>query len=261
MYPDIFVQINDFLGPIGLDTFTIFIGIGLVFLLNSVIHAFEKQLGFSRQKTNRLLLFFGIGLAVTYGFAVFFDALFHYFSDGVFEGGITFIAGFMGGVICFSLLVYFFMKEERNHLITLLNVIIPGVLLAHAFGRLGCFSVGCCYGSPTTSIFGVLFPEGTNPYSDGIRTHIHPTQLYEAFFLFFVYFMFKFVKKGKDYHFSIYLISYGVFRFLLEIFLRGDNRGTLFGVAPSAILSVVMFLGGVILLVWQLRKKRKDLTI
>ncbi|MGD9604909.1 MAG: prolipoprotein diacylglyceryl transferase [Bacilli bacterium] len=259
MYPEIFVKINEILDPIGLDTFTIFVGIGLVFLLNYVINGFEKTLNFSRQKTNKLLLFFGIGLVITYGFASFFDALFHYLDDGEFEGGLTFIAGFMGGVICFSLLVYFFMKEERKNILKILNVVIPGILLAHGFGRLGCFSVGCCYGKPTTSIFGILFPEGTNPYADGIRVPIHPTQLYEAFFLFLMFFIFKYYKKINNFRFSIYLISYGTFRFLLEIFLRGDSRGTLFGVAPSAILAVVMALGGVVLLIWQLRK-RQDLA-
>ncbi|HPN60752.1 MAG TPA: prolipoprotein diacylglyceryl transferase [Bacilli bacterium] len=259
MYPEIFVKMNEFLEPIGLDTFVLFIGIGLVFLLNFVINGFEKELGFSRQKTNRLLLLFGIGLAVTYGFALFFDALFHYFEDGEFSGGITYIAGFMGGVICFTLLVYFFVKEERPNILKILNVVVPGILLAHGFGRLGCFSVGCCYGKATNSFLGVLFPEGTNPYADGIRTPIHPTQLYEAFFLFLMFFILNFYKKGARFRFAIYLISYGVFRFFLEIFLRGDNRGSLFGVAPSAILSAVMFLAGITLLIIQLRKG-KDLA-
>lgn len=259
MYPEIFVKINEALEPIGLDTFTIFIGIGLIFLLNFVINGFEKTLGFSRQKTNKLLLFFGIGLAVTYLFAAFFDALFHFFDDGEFQGGITYIAGFLGGVICFSLLVYLFMKEERPNILKILNIIVPGILLAHGFGRLGCFSVGCCYGEETTSIFGILFPEGTNPYADGIRTPIHPTQLYEALFLFLMFFILKYYKAIKNYRFSIYLISYGIFRFLIEIFLRGDNRGTLFGVAPSAILSIVMLLSGITILLLQLRT-RKDLV-
>src|SRR5690606_1563789 len=106
-------------------------------------------------------------------------------------GGITFIAGFLGGLTTFVLLVYFVMKEERLNIYSILNLIIPGVILAHGIGRLGCFSVGCCYGLPTDSIFGVYFPAGTNPYIDGIREKIHPTQLYEAFFLFGLFFLLK----------------------------------------------------------------------
>jgi len=259
MYPEFIIRINEALEPIGLDTFVIFVGIGVVVMLNYIINALERTLGYSRKDTNRLLIFFGIGLAVTYFFSYFFDALFHYLETGVFEGGITFIAGFVGGVICFSLLIYFFMKPERKNILKILNVIIPGILLAHAFGRLGCFSVGCCYGTETTGIFGVFFPEGTNPYADGIRTAIHPTQLYEAFFLFAMFFVLKYVPKVKEHRFSVYLMSYGAFRFCLELFLRGDSRGVLFGLPPSEILSVLMFIAGAIIIIFEFKKK-KDLV-
>ena len=138
------------------------------------------------------MVLFGISLLITYLFAWFFDSLFHYFVSGSFDGeGITYIAGFLGGAISFSILVYFLMKEERKNLIHIFNLIIPGVILAHAIGRIGCFSVGCCYGIKTDSIFGFYFPEGTNAYIDGIRTKIHPTQLYESIFLFSLFFLLK----------------------------------------------------------------------
>ncbi|MFA7435660.1 MAG: prolipoprotein diacylglyceryl transferase family protein [Bacilli bacterium] len=250
MHEHFFNKINDVLEYIDMSTFTVFLGIALIVLVYFFINALEKKRGFSREKTNKFLILFGGALLITYLFAWFFDALFHYFENDEFEGGITFIAGFIGGVVSFVLLIYFLMKDERKNIYSILNLIIPGVILAHAIGRLGCFSVGCCYGIDAEgSIFGVYFPEGTNPYIDGIRVKIHPTQLYEAFFLFALFFIIK-LKVFKKNEFSYYLIFYGIFRFILEVFFRGDSRGEIFGVAPSSILSVVMVLAGIGILLY-----------
>jgi len=214
-------------------------------------------MGYTKEKTNKQIIIFGISLLITYFFAYFFDALFHYFENGTFSGGITYIAGFFGGIISFILFTFHLLKEERKNIYKILNLIIPGVVLAHAIGRIGCFSVGCCYGKPTNSIFGVYFPVGTNPYIDGIREKVHPTQLYEAFFLVFLFFGLR-SRFAKNRELPLYLILYGVFRFILEIFFRGDDRGKIFGVAPSVILSIFMFLGGIILLL--IRKKNGEVN-
>lgn len=257
MHDKIFGKANEWLAKFDMSTFTIFLAIALIVLVYFFINALEKRKGYSRELTNKFLILFVISLAITYLFAIFFDALFHYFESGIFDGGITFIAGFLGGLVTFVLLIYFFIKSERKNILSILNLIIPGVILAHAIGRLGCFSVGCCYGLPTDSIFGVYFPEGTNPYADGIREHIHPTQMYEAIFLVGLFFLLK-LKYFKNNEFSYYLMFYGIFRFILEVFFRGDSRGLIFGIAPSAILSIIMFLIGVGLLVIQIFKNKKN---
>jgi len=262
MFPKFIVRLNEFLDKLNLSSFSIFVVIGLVLMMFYIIKALEIKNGYSRERTNKLLIFFAVALAVTYVFATFFDALFHFFADGDFTlESITFIAGFLGGVISFVILIYFFMKDERKNILNILNIIIPGVVLAHAFGRIGCFSVGCCYGEETSSIFGVYFPDGTNPYFDGIYEPIHPTQLYESFFLFGLFFSLNYISKIKNFRFSIYLISYGSFRFILEKFFRGDSRGQLFGFPPSQILSVVMLILGVSLLIYIHLHQKKEIKV
>jgi prolipoprotein diacylglyceryltransferase len=32
----------------------------------------------------------------------------------------------------------------------------PGLVIAHAWGRLGCFMAGCCHGRPTASVLGSI---------------------------------------------------------------------------------------------------------
>ena len=44
----------------------------------------------------------------------------------------------------------------------------------------------------------------------------------------------------------IYMLSYGVFRFLVE-FIRGDERGQLQGLSPSQYWCIALILGAVVL--------------
>ena len=53
------------------------------------------------------------------------------------------------------------------------------------------------------------------------------------------------LKKDFKHNLSLYLISYGIFRFLIE-YVRGDDRGELVGfITPSQFWSVFMVLAGV----------------
>jgi len=257
-YPDFVVNINEWLGKIGLDLYGVLLGVGIIVLVEYAIYAFEKKERYPRAATNKFLIFIALSLAFALLSALLFDAVFHYFQTGVFAfGPITYIGGFIGGVAVFAVLIYFFYPDERKNILQLLNIIIPGVVLAHAFGRLGCFTAGCCYGRETDGVFGVLFPPGTNPYADGIRVPIHPTQLYEAFFLFAFFFVLVYVPKVKKHKFASYLIGYGVFRFVMEKFFRDDPRGLLFGFPPSLVLSFLMVLTGIAILFYTLFFKKK----
>ncbi|NUM87830.1 MAG: prolipoprotein diacylglyceryl transferase [Bdellovibrionales bacterium] len=126
---------------------------------------------------------------------------------------------------------------ERKHgprLIEIAPVAPLCITIAHAFGRLGCFFAGCCYGKPTDSFFGVRFPN--------MLHRVYPTQLFESLFLFLLFgVLYYLVFERRSYQaFAIYLFSYGVFRFGIE-FIRGDHRGVFVGsLSPSQTLSLVM---------------------
>jgi phosphatidylglycerol:prolipoprotein diacylglycerol transferase len=88
---------------------------------------------------------------------------------------------------------------------------------AIAFGRLGCFSAGCCYGTVTRLPWGVDF-------GDGLRRH--PTQLYE--FLFHLTCAVTLLWLGDRGYFKtqlikLYIIAYLVYRFLTE-FIRPEPK-------------------------------------
>ena len=182
-------------------------------------------------------------IVVGFGFATLFQSTYNYIKNpsAGFElgSGMTFIGGLIGGVACFLAIYFIFRKKYTTRLYEVISLLPCSILIAHAFGRIGCFFAGCCYGKETDSFLGVQFPDLPHP--------VHPTQLYEAAFLFvlFAVSVYLILKKDFKHNLSLYLIAYGVFRFLIE-YVRGDDRGELVGfVSPSQFWSILMAVAGV----------------
>ena len=136
----------------------------------------------------------------------------------------------MGAILSVILGIYLYARFLKLQFLRTLDYVCQAAPLWHFFGRLGCFSAGCCYGIPTSKPWGVKF---TNPQSlverDLLGIPIHPTQLYEAFgelgIFFILYFFFlKRLESGKirpGVLSAAYIGGYGVLRYILE-FYRGD---------------------------------------
>lgn len=148
--------------------------------------------------------------------------------------GLTFLGGFLSGIFCLILCL----KICGLKILETLNSLTIPFCIAHFLGRIGCFLAGCCFGKPTNSIFGVKFPMNSIPYYHYAKiTGIHPTQLYESFFVFILIILFLILKTKNK--FTSYLLSYSIFRFLIE-FIRADDRGSMFNqyyFSPSQILT------------------------
>ncbi len=193
-------------------------------------------------------VFYNAILSIALGFlsASLFQATYEYIENPdkgfrLFNSGMTFIGGLIGGVACFLIVYSFMRKRYKGRVIDIVSFAPCCILIAHAFGRLGCFFAGCCYGKPTDCFLGVQFPH--LPYK------VHPTQLYESAFLFALCALCFFLSWKKDFkhNMSLYLVAYGIFRFCIE-FLRGDDRGELVaGVSPSQFWSIGMVALGIAL--------------
>ena len=138
-------------------------------------------------------------------------------SGGVFQGGLTF------GVI-FAL---WYFRRKKIPTWKAADVIAPALALGHAFGRIGCFSAGCCYGSACELPWGATF---TNDYAHGLtgiplHVALHPVQIYEAILnaLNFLFLFLVLKKKRFDGQvFALYIVAYSIIRFMTEFF-RGDH--------------------------------------
>ncbi|MBR2440289.1 MAG: prolipoprotein diacylglyceryl transferase [Lentisphaeria bacterium] len=166
------------------------------------------------------------------------------------QGGLVFYGGFILSTIV--LITYCIIK--KINLARLLDVFAPAVALGHAFGRLGCFMQGCCFGKPAgDSWCGVTFPAGSAPaerfpmpatgeiiMQKMPSLPLYPTQLIEAgvnFALFGLLFFIagKFKKPGRVA--GLYVVCYAVLRFLME-FMRGDHTHSVVGLTPSQSVAV-----------------------
>ncbi|MBU4305688.1 MAG: prolipoprotein diacylglyceryl transferase [Candidatus Omnitrophica bacterium] len=155
----------------------------------------------------------------------------------LYKGGLVFHGSFFLGLLC----AVFFIKKHRLPFLKTMDVLALFLPLAHAFGRMGCFLNGCCYGRVTDLPWGVVFPGAVFP--------VHPVQLYAVFFLISIFSVLVLIGKRKQFDgqiISVYLILYGVVRFGLEFF-RGDNPKLMFGLSLFQYISVIIFLSGVFL--------------
>ncbi len=213
---------------------------------------------FNDESQYKILIIGVIGAALGILSAMLFQSFYDYLANPSggfhFSSDMTFLGGLIGGVAGFLIVywIYIYLIAPRakgrilsNHMNATLTDALPfipiAICIAHAFGRLGCFFAGCCYGVETDAWYGL-------PVKAGSSANVIPTQLFEMIFLVLLvivmsvlYFRFKF-----NYNFSVYLMAYGVWRFFIE-FLRDDYRGGVEGAAltPSQIISIVMVACGI----------------
>lgn len=218
-----------------------------------VFRLFYKQVGLSGKVFNFALIVAFSGIVLGYLSAVLFQSWFSFLETGEFVWGVgaTFYGGLIGAVIVY-LAVYFgvghFLFKDRAHVAQfnkVLSLIVACIVVAHAFGRIGCLFAGCCYGSVTDSTIGI------DMWVDGEWQSRIPIQLFEAIFLIVLAaaLLFLTVKMKCEYTASVYLIVYGIWRFFIE-YARDDNRGAsgIDFLSPSQLTAVLLVLAGIALI-------------
>ncbi len=248
----------------GIYLYGICMAIGIIACFIFVMTIMDKR-NFNEEAVDKILLIGIAATAIGVGMAAVVQALYDYIANpdaGFKFGGMTFYGGLIGGVgsylIFWNLYVYVIAPRTKIKLLQnnmnagILDAVpfIPiGICIAHAFGRLGCFFAGCCYGGETDAWYGITF-YNYYPSSDSLVPFSSPripTQLFECIFLALLalimailYFRHKF-----ECNMGIYCIGYGVFRFLIE-YLRADYRGEfVVGLTPSQFWAIVMMALGI----------------
>ena len=152
------------------------------------------------------------------------------------QGGLA----FLGGALLAALIVLLSARRKGLGLGNVADVLAPSVSLAHVFGRLGCFLVGCCYGKPWAA--GVHFPPDSVAYEELLARHeifagaectpnLHPTQLYEAGGELLIFVSLLLLWRRRKFPGMValaYAFAYGILRFLVEVFRDDQVRGFVF---------------------------------
>jgi phosphatidylglycerol:prolipoprotein diacylglycerol transferase len=161
-------------------------------------------------------------------------------SGFVLYGGL--VAGVAAGVL--------YTKMRGFSVAVLADLVAPCIMLALAFGRIGCFLNGCCHGKEGTSFLCMSFPPQSPASIAQGKTFeksapVHPTQLYETAaalgFFFLLSWIYRKKRKANGEVFLMMVMLYGAWRFLIE-FLRGDERPQWLGeLSYSQVVSIGIF--------------------
>ena len=238
------------IGNLHVYAYGICMAVGIIACFAFLLWAFWYK-NFNEECTDKMLFLGLIATAIGILFAMLFQSVYNYIETGKFTfGSMTFIGGLIGGVgsylLFYNLYVYVVaprtkIKALQNNMNASLTDALPfipiGITIAHAFGRLGCTFAGCCYGKEAD--WGIYFATA--------GTKVIPTQLFECIFLVILsvvmavlYFKFKF-----NCNLGLYLVAYGVWRFIIEFF-RNDDRGSFIpGLSPSQFWCIIMVLAGI----------------
>ena len=221
MHPELFSIGNFTVHTYG---FMIMLGALLGYIYMSM--SAKKDLGIDPDKIQTLAIY--VILAAFIGGKLFF-----YFEKPsfYFNPPSNMLVNFRTGFVFYGSLIFalpiavWFFRKEKWPLWPMLDRLAITTLIIHASGRLGCFAAGCCYGVPTDAPWGVTFTHELSQ-AEPLHTALHPTQLYESFFLMGILvflLMFKRHQRFEGQLFSIYLMLYAIGRGVIEIF-RGDLR-------------------------------------
>lgn len=152
------------------------------------------------------------------------------------QGGLIYYGGFLAAALAAAI----FARVRHESFWPFTDFTITALPLGHAFGRIGCFLNGCCYGRPSELPWAVML----------CTERVHPVQLYEAFGNFAIYVLLMMIyrrKSGSGIVFALYLTLYPLLRFACEFF-RGDPRMPFEFLTMAQAVSLALFAVGGILL-------------
>ena len=177
----------------------------------------------------------------------------------VWNGGLA----IHGGIIVGAFTMYLYAKKKKLNLIKLLDIASPALILAQAIGRWGNFFNSEAHGFATTYAYLKnlhFIPEFIIQGMYIENTYYIPTFYFESlwcllgFLILIIIRRLKYIKNGTI--ISIYLMWYSIGRFFIEAW-RTDSL-MLGGFKIAQIISVILFLGAFVYLVFIYKKEKYE---
>jgi phosphatidylglycerol:prolipoprotein diacylglycerol transferase len=265
------------LGPVAIHTYGLLIAVGFLLCLHFVQRDAERIGIDSGLIGNSAFWVLLLGLAGTRIMHIILYSGEYSWSNpmgwfAIWQGGLV----FHGGIAPAVLYAWWAIRRNKLDFWKTADVVMPYIPLAHAFGRLGCFFYGCCYGIRTDCPLGIRFPPGSPAALDhfpGIHAEdwsfpVHPTQLYGIVGLLAACALLMYLRKRAraakpnpidGLTFPAYFIVYGTGRFAME-FLRGDHNPTYGPLTVQQIFSLALVAASIVFFAALFRNKRKAAT-
>ncbi len=162
-----------------------------------------------------------------------------------------------GAILGATLGIWVYSKFSKFQFGYLADLIVPGLILAQIVGRVGCTINGCCYGTPASLPWAIIYthPDSLGPL--GIASH--PTTVYEMIYLAIIFVVVLILKnrlRPDGSLFLVYLVLYSLWRLGID-FLR-DGTPFLFGLHQAQVISIIVLAIVVPLLVLRTRWVRTE---
>ena len=175
----------------------------------------------------------------------------------LWQGGATFYGGFILAVAGAAV----YIRKRRLSFLAVADVCAPSMALGFFFTRIGCFLSGCCFGHPTRSIFGIVFPPQSPAgyYCPGLA--VHPTQLYDSLYSLVMASALLLIDRRSPrtgFTFGMLCILYGAGRFTID-FYRFYEKSAMVGrlMTVSQLMSLALIVIGAVILGWISARARK----
>jgi phosphatidylglycerol:prolipoprotein diacylglycerol transferase len=221
MYPVLF-----HVGGIAVYSYGFMIALGAIAGVSYMAVQGKKEAGLTFDQANTLFLILFLMAFLGGKFFLFLeDPALHWSNPGNLIKGRGFV--FYGSFLFAVPAMIWFFKRNKLNMYVMLDVMAITTCLVHIFGRFGCFLAGCCYGTQTDSVFGVIFND-PQCFAQPKDVPLHPTQLYESFYIFLVMIALLYVRGRRRFYgqlFLLYLMLYAIGRSVIELFRGDEARG------------------------------------
>jgi len=157
-----------------------------------------------------------------------------------------------GGIILSIVNSFFYLRHKNIPILPVFNIMAPSLALGFVFTRIGCYLHGCCFGTPTSSMWSVVFPSNSPAGSMYPGLTIHPAQIYASVagaINFTLLMLGEKIKFFKNKTFFSFLILYGISRFTVDIFRYYEESMVLININNNNYsfnqgISILLIIGG-----------------
>ena len=166
-----------------------------------------------------------------------------------------------GGIIVAIPSVYICLKIKKVDILQYMDIGIASIAIAQCIGRIGCFMAGCCYGKYIADSHWYTITYTNSKYAVN-NVELFPIQIVMSILdliNFIILCIHNKKSKIKGATLTLYMITYGIGRFIIEFF-RGDiDRGTVGILTTSQFISIFVAIIGILLLILLKYKYKQDI--
>jgi len=249
------------IGPLAVHWYGLMylVGFGLVYLLGRWRISKGNTTDFTPRDLEDLIFYsvLGVILGGRLGYVLFYKWD-YYLSHPleifyIWEGGMAFHGGLIGVIVVMLL----YARKKGLSFFTVSDFLAPLIPLGLAAGRLGNFINGELWGRPSDVPWAMVFPQS------GSELARHPSQLYqlgmEGIALFIILWWFSSKPRPTGQVSGLFLIGYGVFRFIAEYTREPDAFLGLLaaGLSMGQWLSIPMIIAGIVLFVFSAKRSSR----